>query len=85
MKGKPIVLKLKPETNNSIDLILNSKMLGGVVKGDVFEKMMTSVEILVDDTVYHACGIGGATAIMEGKNVKDVKVVDFKTFKLVDA
>jgi len=31
--GNPL---LKPETNNSIDLILNSKMLGGVVKGDVF-------------------------------------------------
>ncbi|CUT03213.1 nitrous oxide reductase accessory protein NosL [Candidatus Chrysopegis kryptomonas] len=52
---------------------------------DVFEKMMTRVEIEVADTVYHACGIGCATAIMEGKNVKDVKVVDFKTFKLVDA
>ncbi len=52
---------------------------------DVFEKMMTRVEIAVEDTIYHACGIGCATAIMEGKNVKDVKVIDFKTFKLVDA
>ena len=52
---------------------------------DGFEKMMTSVDILVDDTVFHACGIGCATAIMEGMNVKDVKVVDFITFKLVDA
>ncbi len=52
---------------------------------EVFEKMMTRVEISVDDTVYHACGIGCATAIMEGKNVKGIKVIDFKTFKLVDA
>ncbi|MFN3135208.1 MAG: TonB-dependent receptor [Candidatus Kryptonium sp.] len=27
---------IKPETNNSLDLILNSKMLGGIVKGNVF-------------------------------------------------
>ncbi len=27
---------IKPETNNSLDLILNSKMLGGVIKGDFF-------------------------------------------------
>ncbi len=52
---------------------------------DVFEKMMTRVEILIDDTVYHACGISCATAIMEGKQVKDIKVIDFKTFKQVDA
>lgn len=52
---------------------------------EVFEKMMTRVEILTEDTIYHACGIGCATAIMEGKKVKNVKVVDFKTFKLIDA
>ncbi len=52
---------------------------------EVFEKMMTRVEILIDDSTYHACGIGCALTIMEGKNAKSVKVVDFKTFKLIDA
>jgi len=52
---------------------------------EVFEKMMTRVEILIDDSIYHACGIGCALTLMEGKNVKSVKVIDFKTFKLVDA
>ncbi|MFN3135207.1 MAG: nitrous oxide reductase accessory protein NosL [Candidatus Kryptonium sp.] len=69
---------LKPDFGRKIGVC-------SVCNMDVFEKMMTRVEILVDDTVYHACGIGCATAIMNGKNVKDVKVVDFKTFKLIDA
>ncbi len=69
---------LKPEFGRKIGVCSICNM-------DVFEKMMTRVEILADDTVYHACGIGCASAIMEGKNVKDVKVVDFKNLKLIDA
>ncbi len=54
---------------------------------EVFEKMMTRVEVSIDTLVYHACGIGCATAIIDEhrQNVKDVKVIDFKTFKLIDA
>lgn len=54
---------------------------------EVFEKMMTRVEISVDTSVYHACGIGCASVIIgeHERNVKDVKVIDFKTFKLIDA
>ncbi|MEN3038521.1 MAG: nitrous oxide reductase accessory protein NosL [Candidatus Kryptonium sp.] len=52
---------------------------------EVFEKMMTRTEIFMDDTVYHACGLGCAATIMQGKTVKEIKSVDFKTFKLIDA
>jgi len=69
---------LKPELGQKLGVC-------SVCNMDVFEKMMTRVEISVDDTIYHACGIGCATAIMEGKNVKDIKVIDFKTFRLIDA
>jgi nitrous oxide reductase accessory protein NosL len=76
--GQSALDYLKPDFGRKIGVC-------SVCNMDVFEKMMTRVEIWVDDTVYHACGIGCATAIMEGKSVKDVEVVDFKTFKLVDA
>lgn len=69
---------LKPELGKKLGVCSACGM-------EVFEKMMTRVEISVDDSIYHACGIGCALAIMEGKNVKLVKVIDFKTFKLIDA
>lgn len=52
---------------------------------DVYGKMLTRVEITVDDSVYHACGLGCAVTIMRDKNVHAIKVVDFSTGKLVNA
>ncbi len=91
---KAVVLILLPMSifaQSEIDMLkpdLGKKIgICSVCGMEVFEKMMTRVEILVDTTVYHACGIGCATTIIDehNQNVKDVKVIDFKTFKLVDA
>jgi len=69
---------LKPDLGKKLGIC-------GVCGMEVFEKMITRVEISVDDSIYHACGIGCALAITEGKDVKSVKVIDFKTLKLIDA
>lgn len=97
MRGKilkAIVLFLLPMaifTQSEVDMLkpdLGKKIgICNVCGMEVFEKMMTRVEILVDTTVYHACGIGCATEIIDehSQDVKDVKAINFKTLKLVDA
>jgi nitrous oxide reductase accessory protein NosL len=91
---KVIVLILLPMeifAQSAVDMLKPdlSKKIGicSVCGMEVFEKMMTRVEILVDTAVYHACGIGCATVIIDEHNtdIKDIKVIDFKTFKLVNA
>ncbi len=46
---------------------------------DVYEKMLTRVEIAIDDSVHHACGFGCAAILMRGRSVDAVRIVDFPT------
>lgn len=52
---------------------------------DVFDRMLTKVEITVDDNTFYACAMGCAFGMTEGKVVSSMKVVDFPTVTLVDA
>ncbi len=52
---------------------------------DVFEKMLTRVDLIADDgTVTHACALGCATALMDKHIYREVKVMDFYTGKMIN-
>jgi hypothetical protein len=52
---------------------------------DVFERTLTRVEWKLADSTYRACGMSCAATAIDGKKVDSVRVVDFKSGKLVDA
>ncbi len=52
---------------------------------EVFDRMLTKVEITVDDNTFYACAMGCAFGMTEGKVVTSMKVFDFPTVTLVDA
>lgn len=52
---------------------------------DVFDKMLTKVEITVENETFHACGMGCAFGMTEGKYVTSMKVVDFPTVSMIAA
>ena len=52
---------------------------------DVFEKMLTKVEITADDDTLYACGIGCAFGMTEGKDVTSMKVVNFTNVSMIEA
>jgi nitrous oxide reductase accessory protein NosL len=52
---------------------------------EVFDKMLTKVEITADDNTFFACGMGCAFGMTEGKTVASMKVVDFNTVTQIDA
>ncbi len=52
---------------------------------EVYERMLTRMDIVIDDSVYHACGFGCAAALMKGKNVGAVRVVDFAAGEMANA
>ena len=51
---------------------------------DVFDKMLTKVEITVDNDTFYACGMGCAFAMTEGKQIASMKVVDFTTVTIIE-
>ncbi len=52
---------------------------------DVYEKMLTRVDLISDDgTVTHACALGCATALMDKHVYREVKVMDFYTGNMVN-
>jgi len=51
---------------------------------DVFERMLTKVEIVMADSVFHTCGLGCAAAMTEGKSPSSTRVVDFSTLTMVN-
>jgi nitrous oxide reductase accessory protein NosL len=52
---------------------------------EVFDKMLTKVEITADGETFFACGMGCAFAMTEGKRDVSMKVVDFNTVSTIDA
>jgi nitrous oxide reductase accessory protein NosL len=52
---------------------------------DVFDNMLTKVEITADGETFFACGMGCAFAMTEGKRDVSMKVVDFNTVSMIDA
>lgn len=51
---------------------------------DVFERMLTKVEVVTADSILYACGLGCAAALSEGKSPSSTKVVNFTTLTMVD-
>jgi nitrous oxide reductase accessory protein NosL len=52
---------------------------------DVFDKMLTKVQITADGETFFACGMGCAFAMTEGKRDVSMAVVDFNTVSMIDA
>ncbi len=52
---------------------------------DVFNKMLTKVEITADDDTFYACGMGCAFGMTEGKDVTSMKVVNFTNVSMIEA
>lgn len=52
---------------------------------EVFDKMLTKVEITADGETFYACGMGCAFGMTEGIHVASMKVVDFTTVSMVEA
>jgi nitrous oxide reductase accessory protein NosL len=52
---------------------------------DVFDKMLTKVEITLDNSTFFACGMGCAFGMTEGKSITAMKVVDFNSVSQIDA
>ncbi len=52
---------------------------------DVFDKMLTKVEITTDNETFYACGMGCAFGMTEGKTFTSMKVVDFPTVSMIEA
>ena len=52
---------------------------------DVFERMLTRVEITTDDETFYACGMGCAFGMTKEKEGASMKVVDFTTMSLIEA
>ncbi len=52
---------------------------------DVFERMLTRVEITTDDETFYACGMGCAFGMTKEREGTSMKVVDFTTMSLIKA
>lgn len=52
---------------------------------DVYEEMLTRMDIASDDSVYRACGFGCAAVLMQGREVRSIRVVDFVTGSMTGA
>jgi nitrous oxide reductase accessory protein NosL len=52
---------------------------------EVFDKMLTKVEITTDGETIYACGLGCAFRMTEGKQVISMKVIEFPTVSMIEA
>lgn len=51
---------------------------------DVFEKMLTRVDLITADSVAYACGLGCASALMNQQKYDQILVYDCNSIKMVD-